>query len=188
MNETEKDRILRMVSDGTLKPNEAAQLLSALSDEPQKASKRVVEVKSEEKPKPQEPLMEVQMQRPDGSTYTIQVPPNLFPMFWKIAKVAIRESARTASQEAWSGFKNIVRTKTEEVKTSVKTRVSGGGATKPEAAAVVVPTLTLEQERQAEARRCILQMVQNGRITAADASRLIQELDALRAYQKESRQ
>src|SRR4051812_21943927 len=34
MNETERDRILRMVQEGTLRPHEAAHLLAALADEP----------------------------------------------------------------------------------------------------------------------------------------------------------
>lgn len=173
MNETEKERILRMVSEGTLRPAEAAHLLAALAEEPAPAGGSAAENGKKAKPKP--PLLEVQMQRPDGTSYTVQVPPNLLPMFWQVAKVAIRESARNASQEAWSGFKHIVHTKTTEVRTNVRTRLSGS---KEEA--VVTP----EQEQQAEARRRILQMVQNGRITAEDAGRLIQQLDALHAYEK----
>ena len=179
MNETEKERILRMVTDGTLRPNEAAQLLAALSEEPKPSEGKKEAKKEEAKPQEKAPeqLMEVQMQRPDGSTYTIQVPPNLFPMFWKIAKVAIKESARVASQEAWDGFKNMVRNKADEVKTNVTTRFTGEKA-------ATVPAASPEQEQQSEARRRILQMVQNGRINAQDASRLIQQLDALQEYQK----
>jgi hypothetical protein len=174
MNETEKDRILRMVAEGTLRPNEAAHLLAALADEP--AGGEQNEANGKEKAKPKPPLMEVQMQRPDGTQYTIQVPPNLFPMVWQITKVAIKESARNATQEAWSGFKHIVRTKTAEVKTTVKSRVSGSSkAGEPPSP---------EQEQENEARRRILQMVQNGRITALDASKLIQQLDALAEYEK----
>jgi hypothetical protein len=176
MNETEKDRILRMVSDGTLRPAEAAHLLAALSEPPTEDESKPAEKK--EKSKPKQPLMEVELQRADGTHYKVEVPPNLVPMFWQIAKVAIRESARTTARETWSGFKHIVRTKTKEVRTSVHNRVSGGS--KPEAA----PASTPAEMQQTEARRQILQMVQNGRISATDAGRLIQQLDALHAYER----
>jgi hypothetical protein len=197
MNDTDReqrDRILKMLADGTLRPDEAAKLLAALSPAEDAAAKKQEAArkaaakekeddkekgkeKEKEKGKPQ--MMEVQMQRPDGSNYTVEVPPSLVPMIMKMAGVAIRESARTASIEAWDGFKTMVRNKTDEVKTTVKERVArpaGKTAPAPEAAPVEDP--------QFEARRRILQMVQNGRITAADASRLIQELDALNDYQK----
>jgi hypothetical protein len=119
------------------------------------------------------------MQRPDGSHYTVEVPPSLMPMIMKMAGVAIKESARTATQEAWSGFKTMVRNKTDEVRTTVKERVS-----RPSEKVEEKPAPTPEEESQAESRRRILQMVQNGRINAADASRLIQQLDALQEYQK----
>lgn len=181
MNEPEKERILQMLSEGILRPDEAAGLLAVLADEPEPApepKKKSEEAADKPKPKPKEPLMEVQMQRPDGSSYTVQVPPNLVPLFWQIAKVAIKESARNAAQETWSGLKHIVRNKTNEVKTNVKNRVNSIGS-KPESVAMPV-----EEEDQFEARRRILQMVQNGRINAVDAGRLIQQLDALQEYQK----
>jgi hypothetical protein len=194
MNDTDReqrDRILKMLADGTLRPDEAAKLLAALSPTVEAAtgkqdakkpaaheeSKEKEKGKEKDKPKPQ--LMEVQMQRPDGSHYTIEVPPSLMPMIMKMAGVAIRESARTASKEAWDGFKTMVRNKTDEVKTTVKDRVTRPAGKAPEAL-VSAP----EEDPQFEARRRILQMVQNGRISAADASRLIQELDALREFQK----
>ena len=177
MNETEKDRILRMVADGTLRPAEAAHLLAALAEPAPEPEAKPAEPKTRQKPK--QPVLEVDMQRPDGSHYKVEVPPNLLPMFWQIAKVAIKESARTTARETWSGFKHVVRTKTKEVRTSVKNRVSGGkaGETPP-------PAPTATEIQQSEARRQILQMVQNGRITATDASRLIQQLDALQAYEQ----
>lgn len=173
MNETEKDRILRMVSEGTIKPGEAASLLASLSEEAEAKPDEKKRAEEEEKKN----LSEVKIRRPDGTHYSIQVPPDLLPMIWQFTKVAIKESARTASQEAWSGLKTIVKTKTHEVKTSVQTRMAGS---KSEPA----PAAPTEETNQLEARRRILQMVQNGRITADDASRLIQELDALDAYQK----
>ena len=192
MNEPEKERILAMVSEGLLRPDEAASLLAVLADEP-----RILVItedkKLKDKPKEQEqaavktaakePLMEVQMQRADGSTYTIQVPPNLVPLFWNIAKVAIKESARTAAQETWSGFKHIVRKKTRDVGASVKNRVTSIGS-RP-----ATPEIVIEEEEgidKIEARRQILQMIQNGRLTAIDAAGLIEQLDALDEYVKAS--
>ena len=120
------------------------------------------------------------MQRADGSSYTIQVPPNLVPLFWNIAKVAIKESARTAAQETWSGFKHIVRKKTREVSKNVKNRVTSIGSRPP------APVEAEEEDGidRIEARHQILQMVQNGRLTAVDAARLIEQLDALDLYVK----
>jgi hypothetical protein len=193
MNDTDReqrDRILKMLADGTLRPDEAAKLLAALSPQPEPAvgkqeakkaakddAKEKGKEKDKDKPKPQ--LMEVQMQRPDGSHYTVEVPPSLVPMIMKMAGVAIRESARTASKEAWDGFKTMVKNKTEEVKTTVKDKVA-----RPTGKTAVATPPAPEEDPQFEARRRILQMVQNGRITAADASRLIQELDALKDYQQ----
>lgn len=191
MNDTDReqrDRVLKMLADGTLRPDEAAKLLAALSpaESPQKsepasrdAAKEKAKEKAKEQEKPRPQRMEVQMQRPDGSNYTVEVPPSLMPMIMKMAGVAIRESARTASIEAWDGFKTMVRNKTDEVKSTVIDKVTRPVTKSPDNAKAVA-----EEDPQFEARRQILQMVQNGRITAADASRLIQELDALRDYQK----
>lgn len=179
MNEPEKERILALIAEGVIRPEEAAGLLAALSDEPKvDAERKATSQPAKPLPKAQDkpPLMEVQMQRADGSTYTVQVPPNLVPLFWNIAKVAIKESARTAAQETWSGFKHIVRRKTREMGKSVRNRVAAiGSRPEPE-----------PQEDEGidrfEARRQVLQMVQNGRISAADAGRLIEQLDALDLY------
>lgn len=184
MNETEKDRILRMVSEGTLRPNEAAQLLAALVEETPKtalAEKGEPEPESEkEKPKPQ--MTEVQMQRPDGTYYSFKVPPGLFPALIKVAGVEIKEAVRSAANDAWGGFKVMVRNKTQEVKENVTTRVRGGGSGKIEEKSA--PALSAQAAEQAEARKRILQMVQNGRISATDASRLIEQIDALSEYRK----
>lgn len=183
MSETEKERVLRMVAEGTLRPQEAAQLLAALSDTldaPEKpADKPVSKSAAREKPEESKETVEVQVQRPDGTTRTVQLPPGLVPMFWELAKNEIKESARTAAQETWSGLKTIVRNKTNEVKSNVKERFTSG-KTKPEEPPPPDPA----EVQQGEARRQILQMVQNGRISAEDAGRLIQQLDAHLAYQK----
>ena len=181
MNETEKERILRMVAEGVIRPSEAASLLAALVETPEAAKGKKQEASAkakEEKAKPKGPLMEVQMQRPDGTHYTVQVPPNLVPMFWQMAKVAIKESARTAAQESWQGLKNVVHNKTEEMKAGVSARLHGKSKTGS------VESVPSAPDAQFEARRQILQMIQNGRLSADDASRLIQQLDALAAQEK----
>lgn len=175
MNETEQDRILQMVSEGTLRPEEAARLLAALAAE-QKPGAEGERAPGPEIQRPRQPMLEVQMQRPDGTYYTVQVPPNLAPMLWKMAQVAIRESARTAAQEAWSGFKHIVSERTTAVKNGVRERVTGQSAARP----ALKQSPAVEQE--IEARRRLLQMVQNGRLTAVDAARLIDQMDALKKH------
>jgi hypothetical protein len=125
--------------------------------------------------------MEVQMQRADGSTYTVQVPPNLVPLFWNIAKVAIKESARNAAQETWAGFKHIVRRNVRDMRTNVRNRVTTFTQGRPPDQQQIEADDGLDRF---EARRQILQMVQNGRITAGDAGRLIEQLDALDLYLK----
>ena len=122
------------------------------------------------------------MQRPDGTSYVIEVPPGLVPALMKTAGVYIKEASRTAAQEAWSGLKVMVKNKTEEVKDTVKTKVTGGGS-KQETAKPVVDS---SEAQRSEARFKVLQMVQNGRITAEDASRLIQQMDALHASEKKA--
>lgn len=188
MNETERERIMRLLAEGALRPEEAAKLLAAIAEsegaaapkQPAAGDKEKTPEKEKPKTKGKPQLMEVQMQRPDGTHYTVEVPPSLVPMIMKMAGVAIRESARTATREAWDGLKTMVRNKTEEVKTTVRGRM-----TRPESPkAEPEPAPTPEQEQNAEARRRILQMVQNGRITASDASRLIQQLDALQKFRE----
>lgn len=164
MNESEKDRILRMLSEGALRPSEAAQLLAALA-EPKPEPK----VKQPEEPaKPA--MTEVKLQRADGTFYTIQVPPDLMPMIWAFAKVAIKESARTVATETWEGLKTIAKNKADEAKSVFKQKART--ETPADAAAPVVTSTE-------EARRRILQMVQNGRISAGDASRLLEQIDAM---------
>jgi hypothetical protein len=175
MNETERDRILRMVAEGTLRPHEAAHLLAALADEPETTEK-----KKENSTKTA--LMEVQMERPDGSHYTVKVPPSLVPMLWEITKATVRESARTAARDTWDGLKSIVQKKTNQVTTSVRGRFNS--VTRQIKSEEKAPALTVAERGEAVARRQVLDMVQNGQITAVDAGRLFQQLDAHAAYQK----
>ena len=186
MNEIEKDRILQLVAEGIIKPAEGASLLAALSEPPPPppVAQRAAGAKPTSGPAPKSTVMEVDMKRPDGSHHKIEVPSNLFPMFWAIAGESIKESTKVAAQETWQGFKNIVRNKTIEVKDGVKTRIAAVGSPKQAATPVVGPTPA--EDRRDEARRQILQMVQNGRLTADDAGGLIQQLDALHTYEQQT--
>ena len=182
MNETEKDRILTMVAEGVIRPSEAAQLLAALAPDTPASKPKEAEPKKE-RASEKAPTMEVQMQRADGSSYTIEVPTNMVPMFMSLAGAAIKESARAAAKEAWTGIKDGARNKFTETKDAVKAKVSGTGGKTP-AASSMFPALSEEQKQAQEARKRILQMVQNGRVSAEDAGKLIQQLDALKEYQK----
>lgn len=186
MNEIEKDRILQLVAEGIIKPAEGASLLAALSEAPPTPppAPKAAGVRPTAPPAPKPPVMEVDMKRPDGSHHKIEVPSNLFPMFWAIASESIKESTKVAAQETWQGFKNIVRNKTTEVRDGVKTRIASVGSPKQVEETVLGPSLA--EERRDEARRQILQMVQNGRLTADDASGLIQQLDALHTYEQQT--
>jgi hypothetical protein len=176
MNETERDRILRMVAEGTLRPHEAAHLLAALADE------APADQKKQGKSKTSGPLMEVQMERPDGSHYTVKVPPSLVPMLWEITKATVRESARSAAHDTWDGLKTIVKKKTNQVTTSVRGRFNGPKDQLNSGTGL--PALLPAEQQEAAARRRVLDMVQGGQITAADAGRLIHQIDAHAAYQK----
>ena len=121
------------------------------------------------------------MERPDGSHYTVKVPPSLVPMLWEITKATVREFARSAAKDTWDGLKTIVTKKTKQVTTNVRDRLSSKGQGKSESG---VPAISAAERQEAAARRQTLEMVQEGRITAADAGRLIHQLDAHAAYQK----
>ncbi len=183
MNEIEKEHILQLVSQGIIKPAEGASLLAALSEPPAPTAPKAVAAKAKGKAasaaKPT--VMEVDMKRPDGSHHRIEVPANLFPMFFAIAKESIKESTKLAAQESWLGFKNIIRNKSNEMRDGVKIRIANAGASGKGELIPAGPTPADDQHF--EARRQILQMVQNGRLTAEDASGLIRQLDALHAYE-----
>ena len=176
MNETERDRILAMVAEGTLRPHEAAHLLAALAEEPATSGKtRSGSAKSAD------PLMEVQMERPDGSHYTVKVPPSLVPMLWEITKATVRESARSAARDTWDGMKTVVRKGTKQVAGSVLNRIRRPGSI---GGPPTTPLLTAGEQQSVVARRQILAMVQDGRISPAEALRLIRQIDAHTLYQK----
>ncbi len=190
---SEQDSILKMVSEGILRPEEAAKLIAALNappaQEPASTAKPAeakpvaeppkAETKEEEKKRPA--TMEVQMQRPDGTYYTVHVPTGLIPAVLKIAGVSIKESLKQNSQEAWDGFKTMVKRRATEVKDNVKDKVTGKGKAEEEPIVTTTPTPpqnepTFRKDLSHE-RQVILRMVQNGRLSAEEASRLIAAMD-----------
>lgn len=175
MNESEQQRILRMVADGTISAEDARKLLASLSPKSSSSESLPVEIVSNASSdsKPKEKTVEVQMQRPDGSVYTVQLPPNLVSMFWEVAKVTIKESARNAAQETVAGLKVIAKNKSSELKAAIQQKMSGNGVDSPNS----VPTSSATA--RGEARRQVLQMVSNGRINVEDAGRLIEQIDVI---------
>ncbi|MCS6775889.1 MAG: hypothetical protein RMJ43_02330 [Chloroherpetonaceae bacterium] len=171
MKQTERERILKMVEEGLLRPNEAIQLLAALAEDTRDTSTGPSQPSSAPQ---RQATLELQLQRPDGSHYTIEVPPGLFPMLVRMTGVALKEAARSAAIDAWDGFKILVRKKTAEIRSNVTSRVRG--ASEPPESRADAPAPVPEHT---EARQRILQMVQNGRISASDAARLIAQIDAL---------
>ncbi len=188
---SEQDRILQMVADGILRPEEAAKLIAALNPLPApEAPAKPAEAKPKEEPtkpdaattsKEKPATMEVQMQRPDGSYYTIQVPSGLIPAVLKIAGASIKESIKQNSKEAWDGFKIMTKRKAHEVKENIADKVTGRNKAEPEAPAPPTPPTPPSPPRpyvdRTIERQLILQMVQNGRINAEEASRLIAAMD-----------
>lgn len=195
MNELEKERILQLVAQGVIKPGEAASLLAALSEpvaaptpvpapNPAANGKAVAPAKPEPAKKPS--VVEVDMKRPDGSHHKVEVPSNLFPMFWAIASESVKESTKLAVKESWQGLKNIVRNKTTEVKEGVKTRIDAVQAAKKAEEPAIAPGPSVLEEQREAGRKQILQMVQNGRLSADDAGRLMQQLDAHFAHEQQT--
>ncbi len=174
---TEQQAILQMVANGSIRADEAARLLSAISDlnESQSAGTRQATSTSAAAVKPEaerKPAPVVDIVRPDGSHYAMQVPDSLAPAILKIVGVYMKESARTASQETFQGLKVMVANKTDEIKAAVKGRMAPG-----QAHSSAAPAVDTVQENRKAARRRILEMIQNGRLTADWAERLLDEVD-----------
>jgi polyhydroxyalkanoate synthesis regulator phasin len=172
MNEAEKERILTLVAEGTLRPAEATRLLAAIAALEEKPAETKAEAAQEDEQK--QPTVEFKLQRPDGTHTVVQVPASLFPMLIQVLKVAAKESLRSAGQDIVAGTKVIVRRKVKDIKKRARSIIDG----RPDTSAAASEETT---EAEHEARRRILQMVQNGRITADEASRLIREIDAIEA-------
>ncbi len=178
--ESEQDRILNLLTEGALKPDEAAKLLSALSHKyspPAKTSQeQSVSAKPDGASEASRPKSQkVELQRPDGTTYTVEVPPGLMPAVAKVVGSYVKESAKTATMEAWGGLKAVVRRQTEQMKSSVKSRV-GGDRTQIEAEK---PAPSLEEIQRVEERLRLLTLVHEGRISPEEANRLFSQLDML---------
>ncbi len=175
--ETEQQTILQMVADGSIRADEATRLLSAISDSGVKpkgaASPMGAHTAAPAKQEPERKTSQtVDIVRPDGSHYAMEVPASLAPAVMKLVGVYMKESARTASQETWQGLKVMAANKADEIRAAVKGRVSGGNAH----AQVASAADTLESNRRA-ARRRVLDMIQNGRLNAESADRLIDQID-----------
>lgn len=199
MQETDRERILRLVAEGVLRPDEAARMIEALNRaqaqaaqtngaeknagaaaSPAEKSPLEKEKSASQSPKTgRPPLQTVEIQRPDGSRYTLEVPPGLVPAFMRLAGVYVKEQARTATQEAWGGLKVMVKRSFREMKTNLRSRVGGTPQKKEEA---VGPSPKELQKREERLR--LLRMVEMGRLKAEEAERIWEQLDALHSEQK----
>lgn len=185
MNDANRESIMKMVAEGTLRPEEAAKLLARLTDEEQAAAKtrahdKVVEEAriSAEKAKPA--TEKILIPGPDGTERVVEVPSSLVPMIGRMVGEAVRQHAQKVAKETAIGARNMVLNKADEVRDTIRTAMKGGNKKPKIEDKREEPT---EEDKKIAARRQILQMVQNGRITATDAGRLVRELDALQAYE-----
>lgn len=192
MNDANRDSIMKMVADGTLRPEEAAKLLAKLTEEEEDAkaqatAKTKVEANKEktEKAEKAKPAMEkITIPSADGSERTIEVPSSLMPMIGRMVGEAVKQHTKKVVKESVAGAKIMAQNKYDEVRDTLKTAIKGGKKPKEDDKPEIAPV----EDKRFEARRQILQMIQNGRITAGDAGRLIQELDALEAYEEKQAQ
>ena len=192
MNDANRDSIMKMVADGTLRPEEAAKLLAKLTDEEEAAKAQAI-VKSkteaanenvEKTEKPKSTMEKITIPNADGSERTIEVPSSLMPMIGRMVGEAVKQHTKKVVKESVAGAKIMAQNKYDEVRDTLKTAIKGGKKPKEDDKAETAPA----EDKRFEARRQLLQMVQNGRITAGDAGRLIQELDALEAYEEKQAQ
>jgi hypothetical protein len=186
MNDANRESIMKMLSEGTLRPEEAAKLLAKLTEDEEAATKARAQTKANdearEKAEKVRPATEkISIPTADGGERVVEVPSSLVPMITRMVGEAIKQHTKKVAKETVTGARNMVLNKRDEVVDTLKTAFKGGGK---KSKTDVAPQITREEEPQFAARRQILQMVQNGRITARDASKLIQELDALKAYEK----
>lgn len=189
MNDANRESIMKMVGDGTLRPEEAAKLLAKLSDEEEaaktQASAKTKAEADKEKTEKAKPTMEkITIPNADGSERTIEVPSSLMPMIGRMVGEAVKQHTKKVVKESVAGAKIMAQNKYDEVRDTLKTAIKGNKKAKEDDKPEIAPT----EDKRFAARKQILQMVQNGRITAADAGRLIQELDALEAYEEKQSQ
>ncbi len=193
MNDANRESIMRMVAEGTLRPEEGARLLARLSEEEKAASASAKaaaaeasakQAKAEREEAAKTTTEKVAIKGADGSSKVIEVPSSLVPMVTKIIGEQIKEHTIRVARETATGAKNLVLNKFDEVRDTLKTAVQGGNKKAKVAPEDEKPKITPEEQKQADARRQILTMVQSGHITAVDAGKLIRELDALQAFEK----
>ena len=188
MNQIEKERILQMIAEGTLSSQEGAKLLAALSAPSNLPVESGVEQedsreKSEEKRRPPVQDVEVQLQRADGTYYSVRVPPTLAPMIWEVTKATIREGIRAAAEDISGGMKAIIRRNTDEIRQTVKDRMAGKKKESP--AQEALPALVENSdEKKRAARQQLLILVQEGKVSPEAAGRLILQLDSHFEYAK----
>ena len=172
-DEGTRSRILRLVADGTLNAEQAALLLDSNGSPVEGGEKQAVGDRKSGKNPEEKPRVAIQMQRPDGSQYTLHVAPGLMGMIWKLAGVAIKESAKNAARDTWDGVRIMVTSTSRSAGKRVRSRFRGAAGAAEEAA-----------RKQTEARRRVLGMVAGGRISAEQGSRLISGIEA--AYAPDS--
>ena len=190
MNDANRESIMKMVAEGTLRPEEAAKLLARLTDEEQAAAKTRAHDKAAEdarinaeKAKPT--TEKISIPGPDGTERVVEVPSSLVPMIGKMVGEAVRQHAQKVAKETVVGARNMVLNKADEVRDTIKTAMKGGSKKPKIEAKPVEPT---QEDKKIAARRQILQLVQNGRISAIEAGRLVREVDALEAYETKQAQ
>lgn len=170
MSSAEKQRILQMVSDGTLNSTEAARLLAAVTErEEMLKPKSAPSAKREPDPKS---TQTIELQRKDGSHYSMDVPAGLAPALAKTIGLYIKESAKTATRETIEGMKAIAINKANEVKSAVRGR-RGAKSSAP-----LMVTEPPHETKRREARKRVLEMLHNGRLDVEDATNLIEQLDS----------
>ena len=188
MNQIEKERILQMIAEGMISSQEGAKLLAALSAPSNLPVERVAEQenaknKSEEKRHAPVQEVEVQLQRADGTYYSVRVPPTLAPMIWEVTKATIREGVRAAVEDISGGMKAIIRRNTDEIRQTVKERMAG--KKKELAVQEALPALIENtDEKKRAARQQLLILVQEGKVSPEAAGRLILQLDSHFEYAK----
>ncbi|MDE2126738.1 MAG: hypothetical protein KGJ62_09120 [Armatimonadetes bacterium] len=172
-DEGERSRILRLVAEGALTAEQAALILDTPVSPHAGGNGRQAGARADAKSPDEKPRVAIQMQRPDGSQYTLHVAPGLMGMIWKLAGVAIKESAKNAARDTWEGVRIMVTSTSRSAGKRVRRRFRGSAGAAEDLA-----------QKQIEARRRVLGMVAEGRISAEQAARLMSGIEA--AYQPES--
>ncbi|HLH79194.1 MAG TPA: hypothetical protein VKV29_02805 [Chthonomonas sp.] len=177
MPETEKERILRLIAEGVLTPEEGARMIEALQ-RVQQAQPTTSSTPEPPKEKPKtndrQNFQKVEIPRPDGTHETIEVPPALVPAVMKVIGAYMKESAKSAAKDAWGGFKVVASRSLNDMKSNLRSRISGSPHTDSSP-----KTPSPEEIQRREERRRLLQMVESGRLKAEEAERIFEQLDAL---------